>query len=161
MHKSHLWGLANIVTNVHSRLTHTHMHAHLHPDTLQPPPTHTHTQPTHPHTHIIIIINLSTARVVGAPQMIFQPVFSIFPCSPLPSVNCRTPGLSIPWCCLPTSSSVCLVFFTLSLCLAIWFWPDMLNGKHDHTTAVCVSLRSSGSLHVVQLSARSWHGLPL
>ena len=30
----------------------------------------------------------------------------------------RTPGLSIPWCCLPTSSSVCLVFFPLSLCLA-------------------------------------------
>ena len=47
--------------------------------------------------------------------MISQPVFSIFPCSPLPSGTCRTPGLSIPWCCLPTSSSVCLVFFPLSL----------------------------------------------
>ena len=50
--------------------------------------------------------------------MILQPVFSIFPCSPLPSGTCRTPGLSIPWCCLPTSSSVCLVFFPLSLRLA-------------------------------------------
>ena len=29
---------------------------------------------------IIIIINPLTARVVGAPQMILQPVFSIFPC---------------------------------------------------------------------------------
>ena len=28
---------------------------------------------------IIIIINLLTARIVGAPQMILQPVFSIFP----------------------------------------------------------------------------------
>ena len=34
-------------------------------------------------TDIIIIIYSLTARVVGAPQMISQPVFSIFPCSPL------------------------------------------------------------------------------
>ena len=46
--------------------------------------------------------------------------FLRFPCSPLPSGTCRTPRLSIPWCCLPTSSSVCLVFFPLSLCLASW-----------------------------------------
>ena len=45
---------------------------------------------------IIIIINPLTARVVGAPQMILQPVFSNFPCSPPPSGTCRTPGLSIP-----------------------------------------------------------------
>ena len=44
---------------------------------------------------IIIIIIPLTARVVGAPQIILQPVFSIFPCSPLPSGTCRTPGLSI------------------------------------------------------------------
>ena len=44
---------------------------------------------------IIIIINPLTARVVGAPQMILQPVVSIFPYSPLPSGTCRTPGLSI------------------------------------------------------------------
>ena len=88
----------------------------------------------------------------------FQPVFSIFPCSPLPSGTWRTPGLSIPWWCLPTSSSVCLVFFPLSLCLARWFWPDLT--KHDYTTAVCVSLRSSGGLRVVRLPAGSWHGLP-
>ena len=54
--------------------------------------------------------------------MISQPVSSIFSCSPLPSGIWRTPGLSIPWCCLPTSSSVRLVFFPLLLCLARWFW---------------------------------------
>ena len=34
---------------------------------------------------------------------------------------------NIPCCCLPTSSSVCLVFFPLSLCLARLFWPDQMN----------------------------------
>ena len=57
----------------------------------------------------IIIIYPLTARVIGAPGMILQPVFSIFPCSPLSSGTCRTAGLSIPWSCLPISSSVCLV----------------------------------------------------
>ena len=33
-----------------------------------------------------------TTRVVGAPQMILQPVSSIFPCSPLPFWTWRTPG---------------------------------------------------------------------
>ena len=77
--------------------------------------------------------------------MVSQPVSSIFPCSPLPSGTWRTPGLSIPWCCLLTSSSACFVFFPLSLYLSRWFWPDRMNGRHDHTTAVCVSLRSSGT----------------
>ena len=45
----------------------------------------------------------------------FATSFLHFPCSPLPSGACRTPGLSIPWCCLPTSSFVRLVFFHLSL----------------------------------------------
>ena len=45
---------------------------------------------------MIIIIYLLTAKVFGAPQMISQPVSSIFPCSPLPSGTLRTPGLSIP-----------------------------------------------------------------
>ena len=73
-----------------------------------------------------------TTRVVGTPQMISQPVFSIFPCSQLPSGTWRTPGLSIPWCCLPTSSSVCFVFFPLSLCLLRWVRSDLMNGRHDH-----------------------------
>ena len=37
---------------------------------------------------IIISINLLTARVVGAPYVILQPVFCIFPCSLLPSGTC-------------------------------------------------------------------------
>ena len=66
------------------------------------------------HFAIIFIIIVNPLRVVGAPQMILQLVFSIFPCSPLPSGKCRTPGLYIPLCCLPTSSSVCLVHHFLS-----------------------------------------------
>ena len=64
--------------------------------------------------------------------------FPPFSCSLLPSGTWRTPGLSIPGCCLPTSSSVCLVFFPLSLCLARWFWPDLMNGRHNQTTAACI-----------------------
>ena len=56
---------------------------------------------------------------------------------------------------------VCLVFFPLSLCLARWFWPDLMNGRHVPTTAVCVSLRWSGGLRVVRLPAGSRHGPPL
>ena len=77
------------------------------------------------------LIYLVTARVVGAPQMILQPVSPIFPCSPLLPGTWQAPGLSIPWYCLPTSSSVCLVFFPLSLCLARWFWSDLMNGRSD------------------------------
>ena len=71
-----------------------------------------------------------TARVVGAPQMTSQPVPSVFLCSPPPAGTWRTPGLSISWCCLRTSSSVCLFFFPLSLCPAscfgqIWWMGDM------------------------------------
>ena len=108
---------------------------------------------------LFIIMYLLTTRVAVAPQMISQPVSSIFLYSPLPSETWRTPGLSITWCCLPTSSSVCLVFFSLSLCLARWFWPDLMNGRHVNTTAVCTSLQGSGGLRVVQLPAGSWHRL--
>ena len=61
---------------------------------------------------VITIIYPFTVRILGAPQMTSQPISSIFPCSPLPSGTWRTPGLCIPWCCLPTSFSVCLVFFS-------------------------------------------------
>ena len=50
---------------------------------------------------IIIIIYPLTVRVVEVPQMISQPVSTIFPSSPLPSGTWQTPGMSIPWCCLP------------------------------------------------------------
>ena len=39
------------------------------------------------------------------------------------------------------SPSVCLVSFPLSLCFARLFWPDLMNERLDHTTAVCLSLR--------------------
>ena len=133
---------------------------------------HTHTH-THTHTHIYTIqiedsafsvlfspfISLLTVRVVWAPQMILQPVISIFHCSPPPSWTWQTPGLSNPRCCLPTSSSVCLVFSPLSLCLARWFWPNLMNGRHDHTI--------SCSLRLFTMIRRSlcgpiacWHRLP-
>ena len=81
--------------------------------------------------------------------------FLHFPYSPLPSGTWRIPGLSIPCYCLPTSSSVCLVFFPFSLCLARWFWRDPMNGRHDHTTAVCVSLRWSGLCVACWILART------
>ena len=46
-----------------------------------------------------------------------------------------------------------------ALCLARWFLPDLMNGRHVHTSAVCVSLRCS-ILRVVRLPVGSWHGLP-
>ena len=95
-------------------------------------------------------------RVVGHHSWLHNQ-FPIFLCSPLPSGTCRTPGLYIPWCCLLTSSSVWLVFFPLSSRFARWFWPDLMNGRHVHTTSVCVFLRWSGGLRVVSLPAGSWH----
>ena len=111
-------------------------------------------------THFTIIIYPLPARVVGAPQMISQPVFSIFflfstalwdlaNARPVHSLMLS----SLLFLCLP-----CLLSPFALPCK--WFWPDLMNGRHDHTTAVCVSLRSSGGLRVVQLPAGSWHGLP-
>ena len=77
-------------------------------------------------------------KPIGAPQMTSQPISSIFLCSSMPSGTSWTPGLSIPWCCLPTFFSACLVFFPLSRCLARQFWSDLMNGRHVHTTSVCV-----------------------
>ena len=45
-------------------------------------------------------------------------------------------------------------FFPLSLCLAGWFWPDLMDGRHDYTIAVCISLRWSVGLRVVRLLQR-------
>ena len=105
-------------------------------------------------------LHLSIATAIGAPQMTSQPVSSILLRSPLPSGTWRTPGLSISWYYLPTSSSACPVFFPPFLCLARLFWPDLMNGRHVHATFVCISLRWSGGLRVVRLPAGSWHGLP-
>ena len=65
----------------------------------------------------------------------FTTTSSIFLCSPLDFANSR-PVHSLMFS--SPSSSVCLVFFPLSLCLARWFWPDLMNWRHVHTTAVCV-----------------------
>ena len=66
---------------------------------------------------IIIIICSLTTRVVGAPHMISQPVSSIFPCSPLPSGTCRTPGLSL------------MLSSHLFLCLPCLLPPFTVPGK--------------------------------
>ena len=81
-------------------------------------------------SHLSHLIYPLTVKVAGAraPQMISQPVSSIFPCSPLPPGTWRTPGLSIPWWCLPPSSSVCLVFFPLSLCWQEGFGQTLWTG---------------------------------
>ena len=42
-------------------------------------------------------------------------------------------------------------------CKMVWAWHD--KGIHVHTTSACVSVRLSG-LHVAQLPAGSWCGLP-
>ena len=111
---------------------------------------------------IIILHHLSLSREgrLGTTDD-FTTSFLHFPLFSTALWDWQTPGLSIPWCYLSTSSSVCLVFFPLSLCLSRWFWPDLMNGRHDHTIAVCVSLRWSEVLRVVLLPAGSWHGLPL
>ena len=84
----------------------------------------------------------------------FFPVFHC-PLGPAELQTCPFPDVVFPP--LPLSA---LSSSPLSLCLARWFWPDLMNGKHDRTTAVCVSLRSSRGLRVVQLPAGSRHGLP-
>ena len=107
--------------------------------------------------HLHLQLSL-TAGVAGAPQMTSQPVSSIFSCSPLRSGTWWTPGLSIPWCCLPTSSSVCLVFLPLPLsalsscpfhsalqgCFGQVWWTG--DTSIQHISSVCVSLQWSGSL---------------
>ena len=88
--------------------------------------------------------------------MTSQPVSSIFLCSPLHSGTWRTPSLSIPWCCLTTS----FFFFFCPPCLLPPFTvPDLMNGRHVHTTSVCVYLWWSG-LRMVRLPVGSWHRLP-
>ena len=103
---------------------------------------------------IIIIINPLTARVVGAPQMILQSVFSIFPVLHCPLGLAELQACPFPDVVFPT-----LPLSALSSSLFHCALQDLMKGRHDHTTAVCISLRRSG-LCVVQLPAGSWHGLP-
>ena len=79
----------------------------------------------------------------------FSPFFPVLHC-PLGLAElqaCPFPDVVFPP--LPLSALSASPF---SLCFARWFWPDLMNRKQDHTTAVCVSLRWSSPrahLHVV------------
>ena len=90
-----------------------------------------------------------TARVIGAPQMTSQPISSIF-CLFSTVLRDMANFRLVYSLMLSSHLFFCLVFFSLSLCLARWFWPDLMKGRHVHTTAVCVSLRWSGCLRVVR-----------
>ena len=88
---------------------------------------------------------LLTLRVVGVPQIISQPASS-------PPVHSLMLSSHL-FFCLP-----CLLLpFTLR-CKMV-FWPDLMNGRHVHTTAVCISSQWSGGLHMVRLPDGSWHEL--
>ena len=73
----------------------------LSPFLLLPLPPFSPPQPVFTPARLIIVHSFHliyplTMRVIGAPQVILQPVSSIFPCFSLPSGTWRTPGLSIP-----------------------------------------------------------------
>ena len=95
-------------------------------------------------------------RVVGAPQMISQ-VSSICLCSPMPSGTWRTAGLPIPWCCLPTPSSVCLVFppFTVP-CKMVLARPDERETWPYHCSVrLFIMVRSSCGPIACRILART------
>ena len=77
-----------------------------------------------------------TARVVRAPKMTSQPVSFIFLFSTalLDLANSRLVHSLI--LSSSVSSSVCLVFFLLSPCLAKWFWPDLMSGRHPYHSSL-------------------------
>ena len=83
--------------------------------------------------------------------------FSLFFTALLDLVNFRP----VHFLLLSSHLFLCLPCLPFSLCLARWFWSDLMNGRRDQTTAVYVSLQWSGGLCVVQLPAGSWHGLPI
>ena len=103
----------------------------------------------HLHLHLSLI-----EGTFQAPQMISQPVSSIFLCSPLPSGTWRTPGPSISWYCLPISFSICFIFFSLSLCLARWFRQIWWMGY----MSILLYVFHDG-LRVVRLPTESWQRL--
>ena len=90
---------------------------------------------------IIIIINPLTARVV---KMILQPVFSIFPCSPLPSGTCQLQACPFPDVVFPPLPLSALSFFPFHCALQngfglTWWTGDMtiplqFASLHRHIT---------------------------
>ena len=71
---------------------------------------------------IIIIINPLTLRVVGAPEMTLQPVFSIFLCSQLPSGTCQTAG----WI-KKRKEKVRLLFYVQATCKFRSGWNSIMD----------------------------------
>ena len=54
-----------------------------------------------------------------------------------------------------------LFLSSLSLHLAKWFWPGLMNGRHVHTTSVCIwHLASSRPVHSLILSSHLFFCLP-
>ena len=85
---------------------------------------------THTHTHTSTSHLSLNVRVTGAPQMVSQPVSSIFPCSPLPSVTWRTCKMVLDrpdeWETCPYHCSLHLfAMVRRSLCglIACWILP--------------------------------------
>ena len=110
--------------------------------------------------HLFLTYPLS-ARVVGAPQMILQPVPSIFPCSPLPSGTWRNTGLSIPRCCLPQlflclplSSSPFHCAFTSSGSQIIYY-PKLQFRQSQRRNLHDLSALSSSPFHCAFTSSSS------
>ena len=90
----------------------------------------------HFHLHIHIHLSLNRQGRRGTPDDFTTSFLHFFLFSPLPCETWRTPGLSSPWCCLP----IVLCPFTVPFKMV---WPDLMNGRHNHTTVVCVSLQCS------------------
>ena len=110
---------------------------------------------------VIIIINPLTARVVGAPQMILQPVFFF---SPFFSVlHCPLALAELQACPFPDIVFPPLLLSTLSSSPFHCALQDGFGRRDErenvHTTAVYVSLPWSGGLCVVRLPAGCCHGL--
>ena len=82
-----------------------------------------------------------TARVVGAPRMTSQLSFLHFAVLHCPMGHGELQACRFPDVVFPPLFLSAFVFFLFSLCLARWFWPDLMNGRHVHTTSVCISLR--------------------
>ena len=115
---------------------------------------------SHCYTHsFIIIINPLSVRIIEAPQIVLQLMFSISSYSPLPSGTCRAPGLSIPGSSLPASSFARLVSrtpFSVS-CKMVFgqtWWTyghitDLLRDEMPHMQVGVVG-------EVITISRRAW-----
>ena len=99
-------------------------------------------------------------RVTGAPQMTSRPISPLFSVLHFPLGLGKLQACPFPDVIFQPLPLSALSFPPFSLCLARWFWPDLINWRHVHTTSVCVSLRWSKGFHVVWLPAGSWHRLP-